>query len=153
NVRELAEALLQIAARLKRGDATVHRAAANWVFHAGQVSRDMSAIAAALGASPQAALAVANLLEDGAANSSVDDDASVYECRFECIAATVVFRPSRLTPWPVMRGSQTARVVGPKGEEIYTDKYGRVKVQFNWDRQGKFDDNSSCWIRVSQSSA
>jgi len=53
----------------------------------------------------------------------------------------------------VMRGTQTARVVGPQGEEIYTDEYGRVKVQFNWDRAGKFDENSSCWIRVAQNFA
>jgi type VI secretion system secreted protein VgrG len=50
-----------------------------------------------------------------------------------------------------VRGTQTAVVVGPKGEEIFTDKYGRVKVQFHWDREGKFDADSSCWIRVNQS--
>ena len=49
-----------------------------------------------------------------------------------------------------MQGPQTAVVVGPAGEEIFTDKYGRVKVQFHWDRDGKKDENSSCWIRVSQ---
>ena len=49
-----------------------------------------------------------------------------------------------------MQGPQTAVVVGPGGEEIYTDKYGRVKVQFHWDREGKKDENSSCWVRVSQ---
>ncbi len=49
-----------------------------------------------------------------------------------------------------MQGCQTAVVVGPAGEEIYTDKYGRVKVQFHWDREGKKNENSSCWIRVSQ---
>ena len=48
-----------------------------------------------------------------------------------------------------MQGCQTAVVVGPGGEEIYTDKYGRVKVQFHWDREGKKNENSSCWIRVS----
>ena len=51
---------------------------------------------------------------------------------------------------PVVAGPQTAVVVGPAGEEIYTDKYGRVKVQFHWDREGKNDENSSCWIRVAQ---
>jgi len=51
---------------------------------------------------------------------------------------------------PVIHGTQTAIVVGPPGEEIYVDKYGRVKVQFHWDREGKYDDKSSCWIRVSQ---
>ena len=51
---------------------------------------------------------------------------------------------------PVIRGTQTAVIVGPAGEEIYTDKYGRVKVQFHWDREGKYDEKSSCWVRVSQ---
>ena len=54
----------------------------------------------------------------------------------------------RATPKPVVHGTQTAVVVGPAGEEIFTDKYGRVKVQFHWDREGKNDANSSCWIRV-----
>ncbi len=58
------------------------------------------------------------------------------------------FRPVRKTHKPIVRGSQTAMVVGPAGEEIFTDKYGRVKVQFHWDRQGKNDADSSCWIRV-----
>ncbi|MGH9760809.1 MAG: type VI secretion system Vgr family protein, partial [Blastocatellia bacterium] len=53
-------------------------------------------------------------------------------------------------PIPVVHGSQTAIVVGPAGEEIYVDKYGRVKVQFHWDREGKYNEKSSCWIRVSQ---
>ena len=57
---------------------------------------------------------------------------------------------ARQTPKPFVQGPQTAVVVGPGGEEIYTDKYGRVKVQFHWDRRGKKDENSSCWIRVSQ---
>lgn len=73
-----------------------------------------------------------------------------YTVDLEVIPATVPYRPARRTPRPVVRGSQTALVVGPKGEEIYTDKYGRVKVQFHWDRVGKYDENSSCWIRVSQ---
>src|SRR5262249_10693809 len=57
--------------------------------------------------------------------------------------------PSK-TARPVIQGTQTAVVVGPPGEKIYTDKYGRVKVQFHWDREGKKDHSSSCWIRVSQ---
>ena len=73
-----------------------------------------------------------------------------YNNRFTCIPADCLFRPGRITPAPVVQGTQTAIVVGPKGEEIYTDKYGRVKVQFHWDREGKYDENSSCWIRVSQ---
>ncbi len=60
----------------------------------------------------------------------------------------VYFRPQRITPKPIVEGIQTAIVVGPKNEEIYTEKYGRVKVQFHWDREGAKDDKSSCWIRV-----
>jgi type VI secretion system secreted protein VgrG len=60
------------------------------------------------------------------------------------------WRPPRLTPCVTMPGPQSAVVVGKAGEEIWTDKYGRVKVQFHWDRYGKNDENSSCWIRVSQ---
>lgn len=72
-----------------------------------------------------------------------------YENRFICIPKEVVFRPERVTPKPVVRGVQSAVVTGPSGEEIYTDFYGRVKVQFPWDRHGKKDDKSSCWVRVS----
>jgi type VI secretion system secreted protein VgrG len=73
-----------------------------------------------------------------------------YSNRFEAIPASVQFRPARLTRRPVIPGVQTAKVVGPSNEEIYTDKYGRVKVQFYWDRLGTNNENSSCWIRVSQ---
>lgn len=75
---------------------------------------------------------------------------SHYSNRFNCIPASVQYRPPRTTERPVIHGSQTAMVVGPSGEEIYTDKYGRVKVQFHWDRRGKYDEKSSCWIRVAQ---
>jgi type VI secretion system secreted protein VgrG len=73
-----------------------------------------------------------------------------YRCHLEAIRASVPFRPARSTPRPVIPGPQTAVVVGPKGEEIYTDAHGRIKVQFHWDRTGKNDDGSSCWMRVSQ---
>ena len=72
-----------------------------------------------------------------------------YRNSFECIPFSTPFRPPRVTPEPFVQGCQTAVVVGPGGEEIYTDKYGRVKVQFFWDREGKKNENSSCWIRVS----
>jgi type VI secretion system secreted protein VgrG len=65
-------------------------------------------------------------------------------------ADSAPFRPIRQTPKPVVHGSQSAVVVGPAGEEIFTDKYGRVKVQFNWDRDGRKDARSSCWLRVAQ---
>ncbi|MDI1442502.1 type VI secretion system tip protein TssI/VgrG [Polyangium sp. 6x1] len=60
------------------------------------------------------------------------------------------YRPPQRTPKPRVEGVQSARVVGPKGQEIHTDEFGRARVQFPWDREGKNDDNSSCWIRVSQ---
>jgi type VI secretion system secreted protein VgrG len=72
-----------------------------------------------------------------------------YRNSFECIPFSTPFRPPRVTPEPFVQGCQTAVVVGPGGEEIYTDKHGRVKVQFHWDREGKKNENSSCWIRVS----
>ncbi|WP_084736525.1 type VI secretion system Vgr family protein [Cystobacter ferrugineus] len=73
-----------------------------------------------------------------------------YSNNFTCIAEQTPFRPPRTTPRPQVRGVQTAVVVGPSGEEIYTDEFGRVKVQFHWDRQGERNERSSCWIRVSQ---
>lgn len=73
-----------------------------------------------------------------------------YRNGFACIPRKVPYRPPLATPKPFVRGPQTAFVVGPAGEEIHTDKHGRVKVQFHWDRQGSKDDNSSCWVRVSQ---
>ena len=76
-----------------------------------------------------------------------------YTNSFQCVPDGVVMRPARITPKPAIHGAQTAVVVGPKGEEIWPDKYGRVKVQFFWDRYGKKDDKSSCWIRCLQSSA
>jgi type VI secretion system secreted protein VgrG len=76
--------------------------------------------------------------------------AGIYTNQFMAIPYSVPFRPSRLTPEPVVRGPETGVVVGPKGEEIFVDEYGRVKVQFHWDRQGKKDENSSGWIRVVQ---
>jgi type VI secretion system secreted protein VgrG len=76
------------------------------------------------------------------------DEAFHYSNTFTCIPLAMRFRPQRLTPKPVVQGTQTAIVVGPKGEEIFTDKYGRVKVQFHWDRQGKNNEESSCWVRV-----
>jgi type VI secretion system secreted protein VgrG len=73
-----------------------------------------------------------------------------YQNSFTCIPFTVPFRPPLVTVKPFIHGSQTAIVVGKAGDEIYTDKYGRIKVQFHWDREGKRDENASCWIRVGQ---
>jgi type VI secretion system secreted protein VgrG len=74
-----------------------------------------------------------------------------YDNEFSCIPQSVPFRPVRTTRKPFVQGPQTAVVVGKSGEEIWVDKYGRIKVQFYWDREGKKDESSSCWIRVSQS--
>jgi type VI secretion system secreted protein VgrG len=79
-----------------------------------------------------------------------EDRESPYENRFEIIPGGTLFRPPRVTRRPHIHGVQTAIVVGPQGEEIYVDDQGRVKVQFHWDRLGKGDDKSSCWIRVAQ---
>ena len=75
---------------------------------------------------------------------------AAFSCSFTAIRATTPFHSARLTPKPTIQGAQTAVVTGPKGEEIYTDKYGRIKVQFHWDRKGKRDENTTCWIRVGQ---
>jgi type VI secretion system secreted protein VgrG len=81
---------------------------------------------------------------------SRDDGRPVYNNEFVCTPDDVPYRLPRVTPKPSIHGVQTAIVTGPAGEEIYTDEHGRVKVQFHWDRLGKRDENSSCWIRVSQ---
>lgn len=78
-----------------------------------------------------------------------DTPGASCRCRFNALASKQQFRPSRTTSRPVVQGPQTAVVVGPDGDEIYTDRYGRVKVQFHWDRYGKKNENSSCWVRAS----
>src|SRR5258706_13228009 len=94
---------------------------------------------------------VVHELESDEYNSSGDDsNAPTYECTFTAILGSQQFRPKRITPKPVISGPQTAFVTGPSGEEIHVDEYGRVKVQFHWDRAGAGDDSSSCWIRVGQ---
>ncbi len=77
-------------------------------------------------------------------------ESEMCACSFTSIPSSIQFRPARTTAKPAIQGTQTAVVTGPAGEEIYTDKYGRIKVQFHWDRDGKYDENSSCWIRVRQ---
>jgi type VI secretion system secreted protein VgrG len=73
---------------------------------------------------------------------------ATFGCSFTAIPNAMPFRPARVTPRALVPGTHTATVVGPAGEEIFTDKYGRVKVQLHWDRQGAKDANSSCWVRV-----
>jgi len=77
-------------------------------------------------------------------------EGETFQILFEAAPTKITYRPPRLARRPIMRGPQTATVVGPSGEEIFTDKYARVKVQFHWDREGKRDQDSSCFVRVSQ---
>ena len=77
---------------------------------------------------------------------------TTYDNSFVCIPRDVVYQAPRM-PAPVVDGPQTAVVVGPANEEIYTDKLGQIKVQFHWDRYGEDDENSGCWIRIGQTMA
>jgi type VI secretion system secreted protein VgrG len=79
-----------------------------------------------------------------------DGEAAKYESKFRCISADDQYRTGRKTKKSQMLGMQTAFVMGPKGEEVHTDPYGRVKVKFHWDRSKKQDDTCSCWLRVMQ---
>ena len=78
------------------------------------------------------------------------DSPTTYRISFGVVPKTTPYRSQRITPKPHTNGPQTAVVTGPAGEEIYTNEFGQVKVQFHWDRYGSMDENSSCWIRVSQ---
>lgn len=80
------------------------------------------------------------------------EESTTYHNHFVCLPRDVTFRAPKMAS-PVVDGPQTAVVVGPAGEEIYTDEYGRIKVQFHWDRYAQSDEHSSCWLRVSQSMA
>ncbi len=89
------------------------------------------------------------VLDQTAYESAGQAPGAGFSCRFTALEASVPFRAPRKSPKPVVQGPQTAVVVGPAGDEIFTDKYGRVKVQFHWDRYGKKNEKSSCWVRVS----
>jgi type VI secretion system secreted protein VgrG len=85
-----------------------------------------------------------------APGAETDGSEANYTNDYVAIPVDLPFRPERLTPKPFVRGTQTATVVGPAGENIYCDQYGRVRVQFHWDRRGQRNDQSSCWMRVAQ---
>jgi type VI secretion system secreted protein VgrG len=89
-------------------------------------------------------------LFDPGYRSGVETEGESFQVLLGVAPTSLPYRPPRISPRPIMRGPQTATVVGPSGEEIFTDKYARVKVQFHWDREGKKDQNSSCFVRVSQ---
>ncbi|EKG34554.1 type VI secretion system tip protein TssI/VgrG [Pseudomonas syringae] len=92
-------------------------------------------------------------IEHRGSNNYTSDSQAGYANKFYSVRKKIKFRPQMDLLKPGISGPQTAIVVGPPGEEIYTDEMGRVKVQFHWDRYGKFDDKSSCWVRVAQSGA
>ena len=96
--------------------------------------------------------AVTNLTMAEGASDTRGQLVDSHRVTFSAIPGTTPFRLEQITPRPMIRGPQTALVVGACGDEITTDQYGRIKVQFNWDRVGTKDENSSCWIRVAQSS-
>lgn len=94
-------------------------------------------------------LEVRHVFEDRAAGSMADGDGH-YRAEFTAIPGDVEFRPPHVTPRPRVAGKELAVVTGPPGEEIHVDEFGRVKVHFYWDREGKVDDTASCWLRVQQ---
>jgi type VI secretion system secreted protein VgrG len=83
--------------------------------------------------------------------SNEDDFHQGYRNRFLATPWAVFYRPALEHPKPRVLGSQTALVTGPEGEEVHCDPYGRIKVQFHWDREGRANDKTSCWLRVSSS--
>ncbi len=85
---------------------------------------------------------------EGSFRAESSEGENHYGNSFKCLPFALPFRPARKTSRPFIHGCQTAVVSGPAGEEIFTDKYGRVKVQFHWDREGKGEADSSCWVRV-----
>lgn len=96
-------------------------------------------------------LSVFHSVSDTSYFSGQDEGETEYVNHFNCIPSSVHYRPPRVHRRPVMKGPQSAMVTGPKGENIYIDDIGRIKVQFIWDRDGKRDENSSCFLRVMQS--
>lgn len=92
-------------------------------------------------------------IEHRGSNNYTSGSQAGYGNKFYCVRKKIKFRPQMDLLKPAISGPQTAIIVGPPGEEIYTDEMGRVKVQFHWDRYGEFNDKSSCWVRVAQSGA
>lgn len=89
-------------------------------------------------------------LSSAAYHAGADGAETQFSITVEAVDARAPYRPARITPKPVIHGTQTAVVVGPKGDEIHTDEHGRIRVQFHWDRKGKLDEKSSCFVRVGQ---
>ena len=90
-----------------------------------------------------------DIKNDAAVTTAASGGEISYQCQFEVMPSKTQYRSPRITPKPIVQGPQTAVVVGPEGEEIFCDEYGRIKVQFHWDRLGEKNQNSSCYVRVS----
>ena len=93
--------------------------------------------------------AVQHTMQGDSYGNESSGEGELYQCTFSAVKKETQYRAARITAKPLIQGPQTAVVVGPAGEEIHVDEFGRVKVQFHWDRYGAFDDKSSCWVRVS----
>ncbi|MDE2448832.1 MAG: type VI secretion system tip protein VgrG [Gammaproteobacteria bacterium] len=89
-------------------------------------------------------------LSAAAYHAGADGGEMQFSIAVEAVDSRAPYRPARITPKPMIHGTQTAVVVGPKGDEIHTDEHGRIRVQFHWDRKGKLDEKSSCFVRVGQ---
>jgi type VI secretion system secreted protein VgrG len=94
--------------------------------------------------------AIYKLSSDAYEPTPVTDPAPLFTCEFSALPSEQEYRPAPLARKPVMSGPQTAIVVGKQGEDVWTDQYGRIKVQFHWDREGQENEASSCWVRVAQ---
>jgi type VI secretion system secreted protein VgrG len=133
---ELAARALEAA---RAGDRTVNLVANTFDLAPGSVFSIEGHTHAALASSPRLLVVSAKL---------TGTDTSEFNFTVEAHFADAQYRPARRTPKPVIHGLQSATVVGPAGQEIHCDEFGRVRVQFPWDREGKSDEHSSCWIRV-----
>ncbi|MDB6087522.1 MAG: baseplate hub subunit and tail lysozyme [Gammaproteobacteria bacterium] len=138
---------MQVSQMVARGSGDAAGLAAGWLF---TLTRPPSRV-------PHPAADIQYLITSTSIDLSSNDYHSggssagtQFNISVEAVDAREPYRPARTTPKPVVQGTQTAVVVGPKGEEIYTDEFGRIKVQFHWDRYGKLDENSSCFVRVGQ---
>ncbi|UCD58972.1 MAG: type VI secretion system tip protein VgrG, partial [Candidatus Hydrogenedentota bacterium] len=133
---------IQIDYETLRGDATARGISAGFTFKLTNHPREDQ--------NRKYLVTSASLSASAAAYYSGESGGEEFTCSFAAIDAGEQYRTARATPKPSIPGPQTAIVVGPSGEEIYTDEYGRVKVQFHWDREGRWDEKSSCWVRVGQ---
>ncbi len=141
---------LQIEQRLCRGEGNVTTLATGGLFTLASFPRTTDEIEYLVLSHDLEVEAIS--LESESA-STTDGSTKGFIVRFEAIPATTPYRKPRQTARPVVGGPHTAVVVGKQGEEIWTDQYGRIKVQFHWDRLGNKDEQTTCWLRVAQSVA